>query len=187
MDRETAGIGLLLSVPVGVGVTSAVHLSAPGRLRTAVAFGVVITVSIFLVVLAGAADPTAVPTPTVPAFDGMTTAISGIDLVFGVTFGALVMDLLWFVPLSPVAGGAIGGYLTEGTKRDGQVVGAIAGVIALPLGIGLVVVAESFTGAPVVATSKVGPIVITGAVLAITVYATGLGAVGGGIGAEYAT
>ncbi|QLD85415.1 DUF5518 domain-containing protein [Natronomonas halophila] len=45
--------------------------------------------------------------------------------------GGVVAVVLSFIPLSPILGGAVAGYLEGGDQRDGLVVGTIAGVIAL--------------------------------------------------------
>lgn len=45
--------------------------------------------------------------------------------------GGLAGILLSFIPLSPLLGGAISGYLEDGTPNDGLKVGALAGLIML--------------------------------------------------------
>lgn len=44
--------------------------------------------------------------------------------------GAVVSVLLSFVPLSPVLGGGVAGYLQEGDRRDCTRVGALSGLLA---------------------------------------------------------
>lgn len=98
--------------------------------------------------------------------------------------GAAVGILLSFVPLSPVLGGGVAGYLEGGESDDGLRVGAVAGaVMAIPLAfIGLVLsVFVLGAGAPV----GVGAMFLL-ALLLIALYTVGLGALGGLVGASLA-
>ncbi|QLD88347.1 DUF5518 domain-containing protein [Natronomonas salina] len=96
--------------------------------------------------------------------------------------GAAVGIVLSFVPLSPVLGGGVAGYLEGGDSDDGLRVGAIAGVVmSLPLAfLGLVVSTFFFgVGAPV----GVGVLFLL-ALVFLALYTVGLGALGGLIGAS---
>lgn len=95
--------------------------------------------------------------------------------------GGAVGVVLSFVPLSTVVGGGVAGYLEGGETEDGLRVGVLAGVImALPLALfGLLASLFVFgVGAPI----SVGGLFLV-ALLFITVYTVGLGALGGVLGA----
>jgi Family of unknown function (DUF5518) len=52
------------------------------------------------------------------------------DSIIHALVGAVVTTVVFFVPLSPVIGGAVAAYLGRTTTGDGIRVGAISGVIA---------------------------------------------------------
>jgi hypothetical protein len=52
------------------------------------------------------------------------------NTVLNGVIGGIIAVVLSFIPLSPVLGGAVAGYLEGGEERDGLVVGPIAGIIA---------------------------------------------------------
>jgi hypothetical protein len=71
MNREQLLIGLVLSVPPAVGVISAIHLTLPWRVPTAIAGGVVTFLAIFGLVYVAVEHQPPLPdedaeTPTVP-------------------------------------------------------------------------------------------------------------------------
>jgi hypothetical protein len=61
------------------------------------------------------------------------------DTLVNAVLGAVVTVILSFLPLSPILGGLLAGYLQGGDRADGARVGALAGVIAMIplLGIGI--------------------------------------------------
>lgn len=102
--------------------------------------------------------------------------------------GAVTMVLLSPVPFSPVLGGAVAGYLH---RREGLRVGALAGVLAaVPVVVAVTLVVAFFV--PVVAVPGdggvgLGPLAGVGALgfaalLLVTLYTAGLGALGGYLG-----
>lgn len=98
--------------------------------------------------------------------------------------GAVVSLVLGFVPLSPVLGGAVAGYLQGGTRRDGVSVGAASGAIAaIPaLVFGGLFLTMAVFGGP----GARGFVVVLVFMLAFLVFAAlylvGLGAAGGWAG-----
>lgn len=60
-----------------------------------------------------------------------TETDDGFGTFVNALLGGIAGVVLSFVPLSPVLGGAIAGYLEGGTSNDGMKVGAIAGAIML--------------------------------------------------------
>jgi hypothetical protein len=102
--------------------------------------------------------------------------------------GAVVTLVTGFVPLSPIIGGAVAGYLGRGSRSEGVRTGAIAGLFAsMPV---VVLFAFLIGGSVAVATElglgAVGAIVALGLVVGLlgaVVYTVALGAVGGYLGA----
>ena len=110
------------------------------------------------------------------------------DTLVNALIGAVVGLVLSFLPLSPMLGGAIAGYLEGGDREDGVRVGSIAGVIVfLPLvgfgvllfGFGAFFLLGGFPGAA-------GGVVIVFLVLfglvVVGLYTVGLSALGGWLG-----
>ncbi|KYH27810.1 hypothetical protein HAPAU_04810 [Halalkalicoccus paucihalophilus] len=108
------------------------------------------------------------------------------DTLTHALIGAVVTTVLsWFVPLAPIAGGAVTAYL-QGTDTQGGVrSGALSGLIALvPLGLlGLAIVGfvGIFTLDPT--GTAVSLIVVVAALLVGALYVVGLSALGGYLGA----
>ena len=110
------------------------------------------------------------------------------DTLVNALIGAVVGLVLSFLPLSPMLGGAIAGYLEGGDRDDGVRVGAIAGVIAfLPL-VGFGVLLFGFGAFFLVGgfPSRLGVValvflVLFGLVL-LGLYTVGLSALGGWLG-----
>lgn len=95
-------------------------------------------------------------------------------------------------PISPIAGGAVAGYLEGGELSDGAVVGVIAGAIALlPLllvigflgGLTLLAPTIGFPGG----IAALGFIAIFFGIVVLGVYAIGFSALGGVLGAYVRT
>ena len=110
------------------------------------------------------------------------------ETLLNAVIGAVASIVLSFVPLSPVLGGAVAGYLQGGTRSDGLRVGALSGVLGLLVGavfFGLFFVvfgAYLFgTGAPR-AFSAFGLLFVLVAAVISALYTVGLSAVGGWLG-----
>jgi hypothetical protein len=109
------------------------------------------------------------------------------DTLLNAVIGAVVTVLTSFVPLSPVIGGAVAGYLQ---RRDGPTVGALSGVLAaIPLvavfGLFLAVFAAVIgLGAPTefLAFGALGAIGLVLLFLGLVVISAVLGALGGLLG-----
>lgn len=113
------------------------------------------------------------------------------DTLLNAAIGAVATIFLsGFVPMSPLFGGAIAGYLEGGEQRDGLVVGAISGVFALiPMLVVMFVIANVFF---VAAVSIPEPGALIGGGLAYlfvllvvifgAIYSVGLSAAGGYLG-----
>lgn len=103
--------------------------------------------------------------------------------------GAVVSAVFGFVPLSPVLGGAVAGYLQRGDRDAGLRVGGLSGLLAvLPVVavllfvfVGLVAGAAGSQALPVVAVAAA---VTAVALLMALLFAVGLGAAGGLLGVE---
>jgi len=119
----------------------------------------------------------------------------GDTLVNALIGGILTFVLAGFVPLAPVLGGGVAGYLEGGSRNDGLKVGAIAGFIAMIPFVLLVVFAGSILGAIGIGMPMMGPegaLFGVGAGLGLLfifialvfglLYIVGLSAVGGWLG-----
>lgn len=111
------------------------------------------------------------------------------DTLLNAIIGGIAAFVLSFVPLSPVLGGAIAGYLQGGTRNDGIRVGALSGVVAaVPLVLGGVFffLVASFAvpfGEPGAGFGIVAFLLFLVFALVIGgLYTVGLGAVGGWLG-----
>ncbi|MFB6079693.1 MAG: DUF5518 domain-containing protein [Haloferacaceae archaeon] len=124
--------------------------------------------------------PDASPTGTVDAparndGDGARTLIHAV-------VGAVAGTVLAFVPLSPLLGGVVAGYLEGGDPQDGLKVGAVAGAImVIPfvcIGLLLTVLLGFGIGTSAVAFGVVALVVV----LIGALYTVGLSVVGGYLG-----
>ena len=97
--------------------------------------------------------------------------------------GALISSLLSFIPLSPILGGAVAGYLNPNPESSGLGIGTTAGVFgSLPL---LVVIIFTSVGLILSAPSETAAAVVTAVsivLLLILPYFVGLSAIGGYLG-----
>lgn len=103
--------------------------------------------------------------------------------------GAVVTVVTSFVPLSPVLGGGVPGYLQRGDTREGATVGAISGLfVAVPLAILGTLLAAVFAIVPEGGGAGLGlfALVFVTILLVSSVYAVGLSALGGALGAYLA-
>lgn len=110
------------------------------------------------------------------------------DTLLNAVIGAVASIVLSFVPLSPVLGGAVAGYLQGGTRSDGLRVGAISGVLGLVAGavfFGLFVLVFGVfyfgSGAPG-AIGAFGLLFFLFAAVLSAIYTVGLSALGGWLG-----
>jgi len=112
------------------------------------------------------------------------------DTLTNALVGAVATVILTpFIPLAPLAGGAVSGYLQDGRSDDGLRVGAISGAIAL-----VPVILFSFLvitimgsilagfGGPGAALGGFGTFLIVVVVLFAAIYVVGLSLLGGWIG-----
>ncbi|WP_181684719.1 DUF5518 domain-containing protein [Halorhabdus salina] len=109
------------------------------------------------------------------------------NTLLNAVLGAVATALLAFVPLSPLLGGAVAGYLHGGDQSDAITVGALAGSFAaIPLVfvlalLGSIIPFLPALGIPGSISALVG-IVAFLAVLALLAYTVGLSALGGLLG-----
>lgn len=113
--------------------------------------------------------------------------ITGPDTTTNAIVGAVVTVVTAFVPLSPILGGAVAGYLQDSDRADGAKVGGLSGLVAsLPIVLlftfvvgGLLVVSTELSfgiGGGLVA------LVLLIALFVTVLYTIGLSALGGYIG-----
>ena len=108
-----------------------------------------------------------------PTNERFSTVVNGL-------LGGVVGALLSFVPLSPLLGGAIAGYLEGGRPEDGLTAGAIAGLVVLVpfvFLLGFLLFVLGFAGVPRL-FGVVGLLVLAASAL----YAVGLSVLGGYLG-----
>lgn len=113
--------------------------------------------------------------------------ITGPDTVANAIVGAVVSIVTSFVPLSPILGGLVAGYLQGGTNADGVRVGAYSGLVAAAP---IAVLFVFLVGGAVVVGSELGIGLVSGFValmlvfggLVSAVYLAALGALGGYLG-----
>lgn len=99
--------------------------------------------------------------------------------------GAIATLVLSFLPLSPVLGGGIAGYLQRGPQQEGAKVGGLAGLLAaIPLFLSLLFVVPLFViapfGVPNIPMNALWFVVVL--LLIVGVYTVGFGIVGGIVG-----
>lgn len=100
--------------------------------------------------------------------------ITGPDTVANAIVGAVVSVLTSFVPLSPILGGLVAGYLQGGTNSDGAKVGAYSGLVAA---IPMAVLFVFLVGGAVVVGSELGIGLVSGFVALMLVFAGLIGAI----------
>lgn len=110
------------------------------------------------------------------------------DTLLNAVIGAVASIVLSFVPLSPLLGGAVAGYLQGGTRADGLRVGAISGVLSLLAGAVFFGLFVLFVGVFYIGSGAPGAVGAFGflfflvAAVASALYTVGLSAVGGWLG-----
>jgi len=110
------------------------------------------------------------------------------DTLVNALIGAVVAVVLTFLPLSPLLGGLVAGYLEGGDRGDGIRVGAVAGVIAfLPLvGVGVLLFGFGafflLGGFPGAAGGVVIVFLVLFGLVVVGLYTVGLSALGGWLG-----
>lgn len=201
MNRGLLGIGLLLSVPVGLGVTAAVQVTT-GQFRFGLLWGATAFLAIFLLVVGGGSYgsvETGGTDDVVTGVDGVTDGAAGeasgvagdapdetvihpaatVDVLLGAAVGALVTVLVWYIPGSPLLGGTVAGYLSDGTSEDAVRASVIAGLLVPVLVLLVATAAFVIAGAQVIGRFPFGPTVAVGVALAGFVYAVGFSVAGG--------
>lgn len=189
MDREELGVALLLSLPVGVGVALGVLKQTLGS-QPVVAFVAGLTAGAVVFAVVATAIRTGAGT-----FAGLEAAVARVlpepreaaapDLLLAAGLGAVVTVFVWYIPMAPLLGGAVAGFLSGGTREDARTAGTLSGAF-VPL-VGLVVAGAAFlvAGAAVFGRFPFGPGV--GAVVAVVavIYSVGFARVGGWVGWKY--
>jgi Ca2+-binding RTX toxin-like protein len=115
------------------------------------------------------------------------------DTLINALVGGIASIVLSFVPLSPVLGGAIAGYLQGGTRNDGLRVGAYSGIVAaIPLALFFVFALALFGVVGIFSAGAGGGRAAGGialflfafvfALVVSAIYTVGLGAIGGWLG-----
>ena len=109
------------------------------------------------------------------------------DTLLNAVIGGIASIVLSFIPLSPVLGGAIAGYLEGGDRNTGLRIGVYAGIVAaIPLAL-FTIAAIAIFGSFLV----IGPgggegaailVVFLVVVVFMALYTVGLSAVGGWLG-----
>jgi ABC-type spermidine/putrescine transport system permease subunit II len=101
--------------------------------------------------------------------------------------GAVVTVVTSVVPLSPVLGGAVAGYLQRGDNEEGATVGALSGVlVTVPLAVIGTLLVALFTIAPQGGGLGLVAGVFLLSVFVVGLYAVSLSVLGGVIGAYLA-
>ncbi len=125
-----------------------------------------------------------VPQPSSEASNGRSALLNAV-------IGGVVGVIISFVPLSPILGGGISGYLENGTREAGLKVGAGAGVVMLVPVILLAFVVMTVLGFGGVAAAfggnvAVAPVAFGALALFViglsAIYTVGLSALGGYLG-----
>jgi hypothetical protein len=192
MDREEFGVALLLSLPVAVGVALGVLKQTlgsqpiPAFVAGLTAGGLVFAVVAAAVRTDGEADDAgrlqpladAIPDEFVPE-DSQSEPI---DVLAAAGVGAFVTLFLWYIPLSPLLGGAVAGFLGAGSMEEARAVGMLSGALVPVLGLVAALAAFLVAGATVFGQFPFGPVVAFLVAVVSVVYAVGLGRIGGWVG-----
>jgi hypothetical protein len=110
------------------------------------------------------------------------------DTLLNALIGAIVSVVLAFLPFSTVLGGAVAGYLQQESREDGLRVGAYSGLIAaIPILLFVMLIGTVFFfGAYFEPQAAIGFVFVFFALAVALVYAVGLSALGGYLGAYIA-
>ena len=117
-------------------------------------------------------------------------ALRGEGFYVSALLGAVVTVVTSFVPVSPLIGGAVAGYLHDGGTDRGTRVGAVSGVFAsLPLAVLYFFILSVFLFGTITTGEVAGPtfvaVLVGGIFLIVALYTVGLSALGGYVGARY--
>ena len=109
------------------------------------------------------------------------------DTLLNAVIGGIASIVLSFIPLSPVLGGAIAGYLEGGTRSTGLRIGVYAGIIAaIPLALFTIAAVAIFGSFLAIGPGDGGGVIILVFLLVVLVfmalYTVGLSAFGGWLG-----
>lgn len=109
------------------------------------------------------------------------------DTYVNALLGAVVTVVLSFLPLSPLLGGLLAGYLEGGDREAGIRVGSLAGLIALVPFLAIAVFFGGLLGFFLVGTvpvrvGAIGIVLFLVLLVLAGLYTIGLGAVGGWLG-----
>lgn len=113
--------------------------------------------------------------------------VAGPDTTTNAIVGAAVTVVLSFVPLSPVLGGIVAGYLQEGERMDGARAGGLSGLVAaVPVALLLVFVIGGLlaVAAEIGASGAIGiaVVAVVFSLLVAVLYLIALSALGGYVG-----
>lgn len=188
MDRDELGIALLLSVPVAVGVAAGVLKQTLGsQPLLAGVTGLVVGGAVFGLVAGAVRARTAPESPNPPRTLGDRIVPEGgetspEDLLLGAGVGAFVSVFLWYIPLSPLLGGAVAGFLQGGTVDDARRAGMLSGALIPAFVLLFALAAFLIAGARVFGRFPFGPGIAAAVSVVGVVYAVGLGTAGGWLG-----
>ena len=109
------------------------------------------------------------------------------DTLLNAVIGGIASIVLSFIPLSPVLGGAIAGYLEGGDRNTGLRIGVYAGIIAaIPLALFTIAAVAIFGSFLAIGPGDGGGVIILVFLLVVVVfmalYTVGLSAFGGWLG-----
>ncbi|WP_280537589.1 DUF5518 domain-containing protein [Halopenitus sp. POP-27] len=110
------------------------------------------------------------------------------NTLLNAAIGAIATTVLTWVPLSPIAGGILAGYLQGPDPEDGTIVGGLSGLFASVPSILILLVVLAFL--PLVPDAVIGfsiAVLVILAILAILVYWVALSAIGGLLGSHLRT
>jgi len=102
-----------------------------------------------------------------------------VDVLLGAAVGAVVTVIVWYIPGSPLLGGTVAGYLSDGTDTDAVRASVIAGLLVPVLVLVVAAAAFVIAGAQVLGRFPFGPTVALGIAAASLVYAVGFSVAGG--------
>jgi hypothetical protein len=192
MDREELGVALLLSLPVAVGVALGVLKQTLGS-KPIVAFVAGLTAgSVVLAVVVGAIRSDDSEDGTLARLERAVGAglpepreAGQADLVLAAVTGAVVTVFVWYIPMSPLLGGTVAGFLAGGSEDDARFAGMLSGALVPLLAVVVAAVVFLAAGASVFGQFPFGPVVALLLASVAVVYSVGFARVGGWVGWKY--
>lgn len=108
--------------------------------------------------------------------------VQRLRLVLVAFCGAVTTVFFWYIPLAPIAGGAIAGYFHQGTEREARFVGAIAGLLVPVVVVLVAAPVVLLGGGSIFGQWPFSPAVMVLVMVGSVVYSAGVSAIGGHIG-----